>query len=128
MNVLTETQEQVIVVGYCKLWGVEVVHIPNEGKRTLVTGRNLVRLGLRSGFPDLFFPYAKKGYHGLFIEMKRKKGSKVSPAQKEWVTTLNNQGYLAVICYGAEEAINVIDGYFERHLSKNIARRNQEET
>ncbi len=115
MNVLTETQEQGIVVEYCERWGVEVVHIPNEGKRTLATGRKLVRLGLRSGFPDLFFPYAKKGFYGLFIEMKRKKGSKVSSAQKKWIATLNKQGYLAVICYGSEEAINVINGYFERH-------------
>ena len=38
--------------------------------------------------------------------MKRLKESKTSDNQLKWVELLNNQGYLAVICKGSNEAIN----------------------
>ena len=67
-------------------------------------------LGLSAGFPDLIlfqtppkFPNCK----GLVIEMKRakKSASRVSPEQKQWLETLELNGYICMIAYGAAEAI-----------------------
>lgn len=108
-----ETAEQVAVVEYCELRNIPVVHIPNEGKRSLSYGAQLKRAGMRSGFPDLFIPRANGVYHGLMIEMKYGKG-KTSKEQQEWLALLNASGYYAVVCYGFEEAVAEICKYLGR--------------
>lgn len=108
----TEAQEQTALVEWCDLMHIPAVHIANEGKRTLANGRELARMGLRRGFPDLFIPAARKGFHGLFIELKRVKGGRVTEHQQKWIDTLNNRGYLAIVCYGADEAIAEIKNYY----------------
>lgn len=57
--------------------------------------------------------YPSNGYHGLFIELKRRDGGKVSPAQQEWINRLNKARYLAVVCHGAKEAVEIIKRYLE---------------
>lgn len=108
---LTEDGEQEAVVEFCALARVPVVHIPNEGKRSAAYGARMKRLGLAKGFPDLFIPLALSGFHGLMIELKRNRTKKATSAQKDWITYLNAQGYRAVVCYGAEEAIEEIKNY-----------------
>ncbi len=106
-----EDQEQQAVVEYCDLMGIPIVHIPNEGKRSAAYGAKMKRMGLRSGFPDLFVPLARGGYHGLFIEMKAE-GGRATPEQKKWVAKLNAHGYRATVCVGADAAINELNKYF----------------
>ncbi|MGB2246172.1 MAG: VRR-NUC domain-containing protein [Alcanivorax sediminis] len=67
--------------------------------------------GLSPGFPDLLLPVARGGFHGLAIEMKRVKGSSTSDEQLEWLDFLARQGYLAVLCKGADAAIDTIQAY-----------------
>ena len=112
VSLTTEDNEQEIVIEYCKLKGIEVVHIANEGKRSIAYGARTKRLGLRKGFPDLFFPYAQRGFHGLFIEMKRDIKSKATIDQRWWIEYLTKQGYRAVVCYGSNEAMKEIELYF----------------
>lgn len=88
------------------------LHIPNESKRSVAYGAKMKRMGLSKGFPDIFIPTARKDFHGLFIELKRDMKSRVSAEQTAWITYLNKQGYKALICYGAAEAINEIEKYF----------------
>lgn len=69
-------------------------------------------------------------YHGLVIEIKApehnrvvKKGKdagkivksigKLSPEQAELIEKLNKMGFLAECCFGADEAIKIIDEYFK---------------
>lgn len=108
----TEDDEQEAVVMYCNLLGIDVSHIPNEGKRSWQYGAKLKRMGLQKGFPDLFFPYARKNAHGLFIEMKRK-GEKPTVEQIAWLKKLKERNYKAFLCQGFDEAKRVIDWYFE---------------
>ena len=112
----SETQEQIAVADYCRLWKIRVVHIPNEGKRSLTGRVEQKRLGLAKGVPDLFFPYPRKGSCGLFIEMKRARGNGIYPRpskeQEEWLSWLTEEGYEAHVCYGFDEAREVIDKYF----------------
>jgi hypothetical protein len=109
----SETAEQEVVVEYCELKGIPIVHIPNEGKRSIVTGATLKRMGLRKGFPDLFVCLARGTYHGLFIEMKYGKG-KTSNEQKAWLSKLSSEGYACAVCYNANEAISLIETYTRR--------------
>ena len=85
--------------------------IPNGGKRAIKTAVALKKQGVKRGVPDMCLPVSRGGYHGLYIELKRQKGGTVSDEQREWIAALNTQGYKAIICYGAEEAIEQIRGY-----------------
>ena len=67
--------------------------------------------GLSAGFPDLevFLGNGKS----LYIEMKRKKGGVVSETQQKWITWLNDNGYSAKVCKGADEAIEYVKGFLD---------------
>lgn len=108
-----EADEQVELCKWCNEHSVLFMHIPNEAKRSKRMGAELIRQGMQKGFPDNFIPMANNGYHGLFIELKRrdKSKSRVSPEQKEWIDKLNSEGYCAEICYGAANAIDIIEKY-----------------
>lgn len=107
----TETGEQEAVVQFCELMRLPVVHIPNEGKRSAAYAAQMKRMGLAKGFPDLFIPVARSGFHGLFIELKRDRGSKPTAEQKAWIEYLNRAGYRAAVCHGADAAIEEIKNY-----------------
>lgn len=113
----TEEQEQVAVFQWVELmmnrypdlrW---LIHIPNGGYRAKSEAVRFKRAGVKKGVSDLFLPVARKGYHGLWIEMKRRKGGRLSPEQKEWIDGMFQQGYLAVRCDGADEAIGMLERY-----------------
>jgi hypothetical protein len=86
-------------------------HIPNEGKRSRATGGRMVAEGLKSGVPDICLPVARGNFHGLYIELKRQKGGRVSENQEEWLYQLAKQGYFTAICRGWQEASEVIEAY-----------------
>ena len=86
-------------------------HVPNGGHRNKVEAARLKAQGVKPGVPDIFLPVARKGYHGLFIELKRLVGGKVSPEQEKMIGDLNKQGYLAVVCKGWNAAADVIEKY-----------------
>ena len=124
---LTEEQEQRAVIEWARLsrgrfpglW--LLFHIPNGGLRHPVTGLRLKLIGTRSGVPDLLLPVSAQGFHGLFIEMKRsvdrpkKKGGKgsLSESQLWWRDHLTRQGYRVEVCYGFEEARQVLEDYLK---------------
>lgn len=87
--------------------------IPNGGKRNIITAMNMKREGVKPGVPDLFLAYPSKGFHGLFIEMKKRKGGKISTEQHWWLDHLIVNGYCASICAGWEDAKNVIEQYIK---------------
>ena len=107
-----EASEQVKVVQYCMLRGYPVYHIPNGGSRNKLEAANLKRQGVRAGVPDLCFPVARWGYHGMYIEMKYGRNG-TTQAQAEWLKLLTENGYIARVCYGFDEARALIDWYFE---------------
>lgn len=102
----SESWHQRQLIQWCKQfeWGQFLFHIPNERQQRMMA------LGVRPGVPDLMLPIPMQGYHGLFIELK-KPGGKVSEYQKKWNAALNEAGYLAVYCYGWEDAADVLVRY-----------------
>ena len=67
--------------------------------------------GFKKGYPDLFLPVARRGYHGLYIEMKRDETGVVSKEQKDFLAFAEEQGYYDKVCYGADDAIETIEWY-----------------
>lgn len=107
---MSESDEQIAVVEYCRIRHIPVYHVPNEGKRSYQYAAKLKALGLSAGVPDLCIPVAKGGYHSLYIEMKAK-GGRITDSQREWITLLQSQGMCAAVCYGADNAIALISQY-----------------
>ena len=67
--------------------------------------------GVRAGVPDLFLSVPRGAYHGLFIEMKKENGGRVSISQKSMIESLKSQGYAAFVCRGWTEARITIEAY-----------------
>jgi len=86
-------------------------HIPNEGKRSRITGRRMVAEGLKKGVPDLCLPVARGGAHGLYIELKRTRNWKITKEQESWMNDLMAQGYQVALCIGWEKAAEIIRSY-----------------
>lgn len=93
--------------------------IPNGGYRTPSEAKRLQASGVTPGVPDLFCAFPAANYHGLFIEMKKpliKGQSKAvtTPEQRKWIVSLQEQGYMAEVCYGFDEALKCILDYWNR--------------
>ena len=86
--------------------------IPNGGQRHPVVAVRLKAEGVRAGVPDLCLPIPNEHYHGLWIELKVK-GGRPTAAQLDWLHYLSEQGYLAVLCVGADAAMQTIRDYLE---------------
>ena len=98
-------------------------HVLNEGKRSAVTGSRLKQAGLKPGVPDIVLPVARGGYIGLYIELKYGK-NKVTENQKTWLRDLREHNHLTAVCYGWEQAKELIESYLRlaptvRKESKN---------
>ena len=86
-------------------------HIPNGGKRGKAEAARFKVQGVKAGVPDICLPVARGKYHGLYIELKRVKGGRVSAAQEEYISALRKQGYRVEVCFGMEHARDVIVEY-----------------
>lgn len=118
-----EHNEQVAVVKWFKLQYPSMANnlfsIPNGSHlagNTLQRCKQMQSLkseGLLPGVSDLFLMYPNNQHHGLFIEMKRKKGGSTSKAQRDFIKNAVNHGYQAKVCHGADEAISIIKDYMK---------------
>ena len=86
--------------------------VPNGGYRPMATAAMLHEEGVRAGVPDIFLMCRRGHYGALAIELKRAdRSNHATDAQRDWIERLRAAGYMAVICYGAQEAIEVIKTY-----------------
>ena len=93
-------------------------HIPNGGLRSKTEAARFQKEGVKSGVPDLLLPVPNGHWAGLFIELKRREGGRVSPEQKAWIEALRSQGYAAEVAHGWEEAAELITGYLANSPTK----------
>ena len=87
---------------------MRIFAIPNGGLRSRASAARLKVEGVSPGVPDLFIPELK-----LWIEMKRVRGGRLSPEQKDWINYLASKGYTCFICAGAEDAKLQITDYIK---------------
>lgn len=96
-------------------------HIPNGGKRSKSEAGRFRGMGVKAGVPDIFLPVRMmrydfgKGlsYGGLYIELKRAEGGRVTKEQDAWILGLREQGYACEVCHGWEAARAVIEAYLK---------------
>jgi hypothetical protein len=84
--------------------------VPNGGDRNLRVARKLKAEGVLAGVADLCLPAARRGYHGLYLEMKSKEGV-TTEEQKEFLRGVSGEGYCAVIAQGVDEARDALGWY-----------------
>lgn len=113
----TEDQEQIALISWAHRikYGTGrlsdyLIHIPNGGSRNVVEASKFKKMGVKAGVPDLQLLIPNGLVHGLWIELKAKKG-KVQPNQRLFMRRLEEQGYLCKVCFGADEAIKEIKQY-----------------
>lgn len=108
---------------------VPVLHrlfaIHNQGHGDKIRGAMARAEGVKAGVPDIMLPVTRCysnhptiKYAGLFIELKRpkEKGTQkgiLSADQKGWIDFLTGQGYRCEVCFGWEEARDVIKDYLK---------------
>jgi len=113
---LSEHQEQVRIMKWVhenepRFPELEMMFaVPNGGKRDARTGKMLKDEGVKRGVPDLWLPVRRGDYVGLVIENKVGK-NKTSAYQDWWLERLDKQGWMCVVCYTAEDAIEAVKEY-----------------
>lgn len=119
-RVPTEEEEQIDLMRWAALAAAArpelrlLFHIPNGGSRGKAEAGRFRAMGVKSGVPDLCLPVARGPWHGLFVELKRTRGGRVSSEQAVWIRELEAQGYCAVVAYGWEQARAEIEEYLRR--------------
>lgn len=107
-----EDYEQIRLATWLTGQGIRFYAIPNGGKRNLVEALKFKRSGVQPGVPDVCIPIPSGSYHGLYIELKRVIGGKVSQPQSEWLAFLREKGYYAEVAKGFDEAKEMVLHYF----------------
>lgn len=112
----SEHDEQVAVVEYLYFKYPKVLFwaTPN-GASLSGRGRAMNKLkaeGFLPGVSDLIIFEPRGGYSALFLEMKRKDGGEVSQNQRDFIIEIEKRGGYGAIANGADEAIEIIDTYF----------------
>lgn len=105
MSYPTEHAEQVTFVNWFRKQypGVRIIAIPNGGLRNKGTAQKLKAEGVMPGVPDLYIPE----WH-TWIEMKRVRGGRLSPEQKDWIEYLKSSGDDVFVCNGWEVARDAV--------------------
>jgi hypothetical protein len=86
-----------------------IFSIPNERKVSPIAGKRFKDAGRVAGIPDLCIPVPCYNYHGMFVELKSKKG-KLSDNQKAVHKILENN-YKVVTCYSFDEFQQAVKDY-----------------
>ena len=105
----TETQEAIALADWLDARALVWLHVPSEGRRDAGTAAILRRMGARAGVPDVLI--ISPGAHaprGCWIELKRRSGGRVSPAQAAWHSRLLELGWAGGVAYGARDAIALL--------------------
>jgi len=122
-----ESDEQAVVVQWCRAMGIPTFSVPN-GARVLGPHRyahlsRLKREGMLAGVPDLIIvPLNPHTGQPVAVEMKRRSGGRLSERQGATIAMMRAHGWYVIIAQGAQDAIEQLSslGYAPRR--RNDAR------
>jgi len=103
---------------------IKVIPLNTEGRKSAFERYKFKILGGHSAIPDTFIPVPRGKYCGLFIELKIHpvykedgsfyvRGKDHHKEQAEYLSMLNDFGYMAGFAIGFDEAKSMIDHYFK---------------
>lgn len=102
----TEAAECVALASWLDRHEICYTHVPMGSSRSKQAGAVLKRMGAKAGVPDyLIFDCPNRPNWGVALEMKRRTGGRVDPLQRAWLAKLEQRGWLPIVAYGAEDAI-----------------------
>lgn len=108
-----EETEQMVLAEWLDRHGITWFHVPNEGKHKVQYRAKQKRLGVRAGVPDVIVidspPNGEEALKGCVIELKRRKGGRVTPEQAEWLDRFRERGWAVAVCKGAGQAITFLE-------------------
>lgn len=121
-----EDEEAYVFADWLRAMKIPHTHIANEiggsTRTTKLRAMKAKRMGQTAGVWDyeIFIPVKNidgeiEAYQEIRIELKRRRGGTVSPAQREWEEIYEMAGIPCQVCRGAEEAIN-----FVKSMEKSI--------
>jgi hypothetical protein len=116
-NLPTEHQEQRAVIAWARVMRARwpeldlLYAIPNGARTAWSVAKRLRAEGVTPGVPDLCLPVAKGHFHAMYVEMKRRKGGRLSEAQRAIADQLRARGNFVVVARGADNAIHWITRY-----------------
>jgi hypothetical protein len=87
-----------------------LIHIPNEGKRSVQNALRLKRQGLRKGCSDILLCAHNSKFHGLWIELKRW-GGRATQEQLDFIEAMKDCGYDGAVCIEWETARDKVTEY-----------------
>jgi hypothetical protein len=96
-------------------YGKLLFAVPNGGLRSVSTAKILKAEGVVAGVSDLLFMVARKGYHGLCIEVKIHP-NKQTDSQMAWQKLVEKQGYQYKVVYNFEDFQNEMYVYLEENV------------
>ena len=116
MRIPHESEEQMAFVQWLTFKGLDFFAVKNEQtmskkspQMAAIQEAKSKRMGKKTGVQDLVIFTDSQI---IFIEMKRKKGGKVTIEQDKWSGIVNKYPYSkAHICYGCTDAISVVEKY-----------------
>ncbi len=111
----TEYQQQVAFVGWLRLKypRLTIFHVANGEYRTKFTASKLRRMGVLPGVFDLYL----MDYH-LFIEFKRSKSQKLTPAQSHFEENAKSTGHSTLVVHGLDDAIYKMENFMDCNDTK----------
>ena len=114
---MKERDIQKAIVNYIKLQYPNVLYCASAGglRTSIKQARMMKATGYVKGFPDLVVMEPVGKFHGLFLEIKTKKG-RATKEQLLWRHKLNDRNYVCEITYGFEETKEVIDRYINNKI------------
>lgn len=112
-RVPTEHTEQAKLVGRVENFYPDVVifAVPNGGLRNKREAIRFKAEGVRPGVPDLVLAEPRGRFHGLYVEMKRQKHSRVSDDQLRMHRRLRRKGYKVLIGWGVDDVWPQVEAY-----------------
>ena len=89
--------------------------VPNGGARNAVTGARMKAEGTRKGIYDLFWPFPRGEFKGLYLEFKHGR-NKLTPEQEEFGEFVRQHGYKTGVAYTVDEGIEILEDYLGKEV------------
>ena len=111
---MTEYQIQSAFIRYMDLMHPDLLYTISPAGFIMSPGmaRKMMAMGYRRGTPDVIIFEPRSTSHGFFIEFKVPEG-KTSESQDLFLASARSRGYGIAICYSAEDAISLVEGYLK---------------